>query len=173
MAATFTDEGMKLLWIPEGTTVTGTLPAALAVADFAATGVVDLSDYAVVGGCEFVEAAPDTIDEKVYSDKGKNTVPTLANYTGKGQFRRDREAGGVLSASDIVAVFQDRAKGYIIKRLGLPEDTAVAAAQDYEYFKFTATYIATINDANGGYEEVEVGFLPAGDHGFGEVAAGA
>lgn len=173
MAATFTDEGMKLLWIPLGTTVTGTLPSALSVADAAATGVVDLSDYAVVGGCEFQEAEPDTIDEKVYSDKGKVSVPTLSNYTGKGQFRRDRDTGGVLSANDIVATFQDRAEGYIIKRLGLPEATAVAAGQDYEWFKFTATYIATINDANGGYEEVEVGFLPAGDHGFGEFAAGA
>jgi hypothetical protein len=173
MAATFTDEGMKLYWFPIDTTLTGTWDA-LKVADFAVTGVVDLSDFAVVGGCEFVAAASDTIDEKVYSDKGKVSVPTYSNYTGKGQYRRDRTEGtGVLSADDIVALFDNRAEGYIVKRLGLPEATAIAADQDYEYFRYLADYIATINDANGGYEQVEVGYLQKGDHGFGAVAASA
>lgn len=171
MAATFTDEGMKLIWIPDTVTPTGTMPA-LKLADMTVTGVVDLSDFAVVGACEFVAASSDTITEKVYSDKGKVTVPTLSNYTGKGQFRRDRTAGtGVISAADIVALFDGRKGGYIVKRLGLPEATAWAAAQDYEYFKYTADEIATINDADGGYEEVAVGFLAKGDHGFGAVAA--
>jgi len=171
MAATFTDEGMKLYWFPADTTLTGTW-AALKVADFTVTGVVDLSDFAVVGGCEFQAAASDTIDEKVYSDKGKVVVPTYSNYTGKGQFRRDR-TDGTLSDDDVLSLFDDRQDGYIVKRLGLPEATALAASQDYEYFKFTADYVATINDANGGYEEVEVGFLAKGDHGFGTVAASA
>lgn len=170
MAATFTDEGMALYWFPEGTAITGTF-AALKVADFAVTGVVNLSDYAIVGGCEFVAAPSDTIDQKVYSDIGKNSVPTTKNYAGKGQYRRDRDTGGVLSANDIVALFDDRAKGTIVKRLGIPEATAAAAGQDYEYFKFTSDHIATINDADGGYETVEVGYLPAGAHGFGAVVA--
>jgi len=171
MAATFTDEGMKLYWFPEDTTLTGTWDA-LKPADFATTGVVDLSDFAVVGGCEFQAAASDTIDEKVYSDKGKVSVPTYSNYTGKGQYRRDR-TDGTLSADDVLALFDNRAKGYIVKRLGLPEATAVAAGQDYEYFRFVSDYIATINDANGGYEEIEVGYLQDGDHGFGTIAAAA
>lgn len=172
MAATFTDEGMKLLWLTSAFTPTGASLAALKVQDFTpGANVIDLSDFAIVGGCEFVEADPDTIDQKVYSDKGKVTVPTLGNYTGKGQFRRDRSAGGALSATDVKALFDSRQRGYIIKRLGVPEGAAVAAGQDYEYFRFIATRVSTINDADGGYETIEVGFLQDGDHGFGIAVA--
>lgn len=172
MPATFTDEGMKLLWIPDGTTITGTI-AALKVADFAATGVLDLSDFAIVGGCEFVAAPSDTVDRKVYSDIGKNTVPTTKNYTGKGQFERSRDVGGVVAADDVLKAFDNRQLGHIIKRLGLPEATAAATGQDYEYFRFRADHVATMEDAGGGKEYIEVGFLPAGSHGFGVVATGA
>lgn len=170
MPATFTDEGMKLIWIPDGTTLTGTIDA-LKPADWAATGVIDLSDYAIVGGCEFVAAASDTAERKVYSNVGKNIQPTTKNYTGKGQFERSREVDGTLSTDDVLANFDSRQLGHIVKRLGIPEATAVAAGQDYEYFRFRADHIATLDDAGGGTEYIEVGFLPAGAHGFGVVAA--
>lgn len=170
MPATFTDEGMKLLWIPDGTTLTGTITA-LKVADFAATGVIDLSDYAIVGGCEFVAAPSDTVERKVYSDVGKNTTPTTPNYTGKGQFERSRDVGGAVAADDVLKEFDSRQLGWIVKRLGIPEATAVAASQDYEWFRFRADHVATLEDAGGGKEYIEVGFLPAGGHGFATTVA--
>ena len=172
MAVTYTDEGMALYWFPIDTTLTGTW-AALKPADFAASGVVNLSDFAIVGGCEFVAAPSDTQERKRYSDKGKNIVPTTKNYTGKGQFERSRDETGAVDADDVLALFDDRQIGYIVKRLGIPEATAVAAGQDYEYFKFGADHIATLGDADGSTEYIEVGYLAKGDHGFGTVAAAA
>lgn len=170
MPATYTDEGMKLVWIPDAATITGTIEA-LKPADFAAAEVVDLSDYAIVGGCEFVQAPSDTTERKRYSDVGKNITPTTKNYSGKGQYERSREPDGTVSTDDVLSNFDSRQLGWIVKRLGVPEAVAVAAGQDYEWFRFRADHIATLGDADGSTEYIEVGYLPAGGAGFGTVAA--
>lgn len=165
MSAVFTDEGVKLVWL----TALPTNPAALTAVLL--NGGKDLSDFAVVGECEFIQTDPDTIDQKVYSDKGKVSVPTYDNANGRGTFYRDRDGTGVPTVNDVLSLFNNRQVGYIIKRKGVPESVAWAVGQDYEFFKFQAMRVGTIGDADGGYERIEVGFAFKGDTGFGAVTA--
>jgi hypothetical protein len=163
----FADEGVKLVAL-------STIPAVAVRPALTTTllgAAADLSDYAVVGQTDFVQAGSETNDEKSYSDTGKVTNPTLKNANGKGVFYRDRDVDGALSEDDPIQHFDDRQVVLIVKRKGVPEATAWTVGQDYEYFLFQADYIATIEDANGSYEKAEVGFLFKGDHGFGVVTA--
>ena len=165
MSRVFSDQGVKLMWLP-------TLPANPKLISIAAfTAAKDLSDFAIVGDANFEQAASDTNDRKAYSDKGKVSTPTSRNATGKGAFYRDRTALGVPTADDPLALFDNRQIGYIVKRKGVPEDTAWAAGQDYEFFKLQADAIHTVGDADSDYERFELDYTFKGDVGFGVCAA--
>lgn len=157
MSRVFTDEGVKLVVL---TTIPGGNLAALTTTILNAGE--DISDYTVAGESQFEMAASDTITEKRYSDKGKVENPTTKNQNVKGVFYRSREVDGTLSDDDPIQYFDDRQEVVFIKRKGVPEDTAWAAGQDYEYYRVKADELISMNDNDGGYEKMTVGFRPSG-----------
>ena len=173
MARVFADEGVRLC------IVTGTLPTEadwdqLDTTQLADTGVKNISDFAVVGSTDFVQAPSETNDERAYSDKGNVKTPTLKNANGKLTLYRDRDPGtGVPTVSDPLQYFDDRQIILLIKRKGVDVGAAWATGQEYEIGKFQADNIATIGDADGSYEKIEVPLLFKGYHAFGTVTAGA
>ena len=171
MSRVFADDGVRLV------VITGTLPAeadwpALDTTELAATGVKNISDYAVVGSTDFVQAPSETNDERAYSDKGNVKTPTLKNANGKLTLYRDRDPDtGIPTANDPLQYFDDRQVILLIKRKGVDVGAAWATGQEYEIGKFQADHIATIGDADGSYEKIEVGLLFKGYHSFGTVTA--
>jgi len=167
MAATFMDQGTAVRWFTDAD-----IPAdmeAITVAEWEAGA--DIADQLVVGSSSFQFTDPDTTDEKTYKDKGKVQQPTYDNYEGNATMRRDRDATGLLLPADPLTVFEHRSVGYIALRPGQPEDEAVAAGQDYVYFKFMVTKRNPITVPNAETEKIEVGFLPQGDSGHGVLDA--
>ena len=167
----FSDEGVRL------DVITGTLPAValrdkLTVAALTAVAVKELADYAVVGSTDFVQTASDSNDERKYSDRGKVSIPTLKNATGKLTVYRDRDETTLrVTEDDPVQYFNDRQTVLVLKRKGVSSDAAWAVGQDYEFFLFRADYVATPGDADGSFEKVEIGMNFQGHCGFGVVAA--
>lgn len=173
MTATFLDQGTAARWLPIGATpdVTPVDLEAVTLAEWAAG--TDIAGQLIVGSSSFNFTDPDTVDEKTWKDKGKVSEPTYDNYECSATMRRDRDETGALSATDPLKVFSHREEGYILIRPGVPEDTAAAVGQDYQYFKVMVSKRNPISDPNGENEKIEIGFLPRGDGGFGVLAAGA
>lgn len=165
MSRVFTDEGVKLVVL----TAIPVNPEALTTTLLAAGK--DLSDYAVAGESQFEQAASDSISEKRYSDKGKVDIPTTKNQNVKAVLYRDRDVDGGLSVTDPLQYFDDRQEVCWVRRKGVPEDTAWAAGQDYSYFIVRADEVVEMNDNDGGFEKMTVGFKSSGGVGFGVVVA--
>jgi hypothetical protein len=170
MSRVFTDEGVKLVMLT--TVPVGDLKA-LKVATL--TAGLDVSDYTVAGESQFEMAASDTVTEKRYSDKGKVEIPTTKNQNVKGVFYRSRdEVTFAIDTDDpIKGKLDDRQEVVFIKRKGVPVDVAWAVGQDYEYYRVKADELVSMNDNDGGFEKMTVGFRPSGAVGVDGVVAAA
>jgi hypothetical protein len=172
MPNTFLDEGTLITYFDATTAAALVDLDALTITELA-TGK-DVSDLAIVGSTNFNFVDSDTIDEPVYSDVGATKVPTRKHYEANATFRRTRVvATGVLDTTDLLASFNDRQTGVFVVRPGLPEATAWAAGQDYQWFKVQADKCNPLSSPDGGYEKLEVNFLENGGAGYGVSAAGA
>lgn len=153
MPQTFLDEGLEVR-VFEDTDMPAD-PEAITAAEWAAG--VDLSDQLVVDETDLGQDASDTIEERVYSDKGKVSVPTLKNAHATLVIRRSRNAStGVLDGSDRAGLFNDRQIFLIAVRQGVGVDVSAAAGQDYWFGQFQADTCQGEKKPTGGYDKLTV-----------------
>ncbi len=170
MSRVFTDEGVKLVMLT-------TLPSAdlKSLTPTILNAGLDISDYAVAGESQFEMAASDTVTEKRYSDKGKVEIPTTKNQNVKlvAYRSRDEVTFAIDEDDPIKGKLDDRQEVVFIKRKGVPGDVPFAAGQDYEYYRVKADENVSMNDNDGGFEKMTVGFRPSGGVGVDGVVVAA
>lgn len=119
-------------WVPAATiTAFPIITAAMVTAGTNLTNY-ELPDSKVALG------SPQTITESANGDLALTDVPTFATYTGSLHLFRSYGAAGVVGSDDLLAVFNNRPIGYYIRRVGVPNATAAAAAQVVEAYLFQA-----------------------------------
>lgn len=113
-------------------------PAAPTVAEL--TGGKDLS-CVMASSYEVRADTSDTVSEKAVCETANADTPTAQNYMGNFVLFRDWDAttppGDWDDTDDPIVIFPTgRIQGFFVRRTGLPYDTAYAASQKVEVYKF-------------------------------------
>lgn len=118
----------KWLWVPGVAGIAD--PNAPLLSELQANGVKDLSPYVLTTSDVQVQASDTINNERAVTDVANVVVPTVGNYGGNLITFRDLTAG-VATANDPLTVIGDHVGvvGWLVKRVGLPSATAIAAAQ--------------------------------------------
>jgi len=123
---------VKWLWVPGVDGIAN--PDAPTVAELTDADVKDISPFVLTTSDVQVQAS-DTINERSVTDVANVVVPTVGNYGGNLIVFRDY-AAGVATENDPLTVIGDRVGvvGWLVKRVGLPSATTIAAAQKVSSF---------------------------------------
>jgi hypothetical protein len=153
------DQGVtRLTWVPgvDGiTTITAPTLAQLA------TGR-DLTCL-MVSTYEVRMDASDTTSERAVCEEANVDAPTMKNYMGR--FELFREWDDTLLAwetDDVLQWLDYKDVGYFVRRLGFSKDTAYAAGQQVEVYKFMADEAQVSGGSGTGYLKATVPMLKQG-----------
>ena len=146
---------------------TVTDPAAPTVAEM--TAGLDVTDL-LTSGTEIDFADSDVVSEMSWAQGEKADAPSLGNYTVQLNMFRSYLAG-VPDTDDPGTIFTAAFPTlYVYTRTGLPSSTAVAASQEWDYFKIIADRPKKPKGVGGNLKMMVKG-LPAGESGTATVAA--
>lgn len=131
----------------------------------------DISPF-VVTTTSVQPAASDTTNEKSITDTANVVVPTIGNYEGSLTLFRDFTAGVPTSSVDLLATFPAAGHvGYLVRRVGKPSSTAIAAADVVDVFKFMTDNPQVAGGTGEGYLKLTVPLLQQGAFKVGAVVA--
>lgn len=147
----------KYVWV-EGDTGIASVAAPSAAA---ITAGKDISQW-VVTTTSVGPTASDTVSEKAITDTANAVVPTIGNYEGNLVLFRDYTAGLPTADVDLLETFADGAVGFLVKRVGKPAATAIAATDVVEVYKFRADNPQPSGGAGDGYLKLTVPLLQQG-----------
>ena len=143
-------------WVPGDTGIADVnAPTAVEI-----TAGENISQY-VVTSTSVMPAASETVNERSVTDTANVVVPTIGNYEGTLVLFRDFTSGAA-TADDLLATFTGRPVGFIVRRVGKPASTAVAASDVVDVFKFMADNPQTQGGTGEGYLKLTVPLLQQG-----------
>lgn len=129
---------VKIVWVTDATYD----PANPSVALLTGAKAFDIS-CAIVAGYTLNPKASDQVSTKSVCQGSNVKTPTRYNYEGKLTFFREGDLTNTTSPYAIAfAQFAvpatQKATGYLVRRIGLPQTTAFAVGQEVSSFKFTS-----------------------------------
>lgn len=119
--------------------------------------------------------ASDTTNERSIAETANVVVPTVKNYEGSLVLFRDFTTGAPTASVDLLATFSDAGiVGWVVKRVGQQWDTAVAASDNVDVYKFMTDSPQVMGGTSEGFLKMTVPLLQQGVFKVGAtVAAGA
>lgn len=158
----------QYLWVPASGIADITAPT---VTELTAAGVKNISQY-VVTTTQIGPVASDTVTEKAVTDTSNAVVPTIGNYEGNLVLFRDFTAGVPTSDTDLAGTFSAAGiVGFVVRRLGKPASTAIAAADIVDVFKFMTDNPQASGGQGDGYLKLTVPLLQQGSFKLGATVA--
>jgi hypothetical protein len=159
---------IKVYWIPAAN-ITGTEDAWIAapdITDFSAAGSIDLTSAIAWDSYELGSTDSNKIDDRGIVDEGAVQERGFAQFAGSLMFFRgitSETTGAYYAAYEAFKAATDgtRPVGFLVTRVGLPNTTALAAAQTVSVYKFIAD---AFMDNTEGEDSVKfmVNFAPQG-----------
>jgi len=160
---------IRVYWVPSGN-LSGTEAAFLAapsVADMEASGSIDLTGAIAWDGYDLGAADSNKIDDRGILDEGQVQTRGFAQFSGSLTFFRgvtSETSGAYYDAYEAFKAATDgsRPVGFLVTRVGITAETALAADQEVSAFKFIAD---AFMDNTEGEDSVKfmVNFAPQGN----------
>ncbi|ACZ29568.1 hypothetical protein Xcel_0529 [Xylanimonas cellulosilytica DSM 15894] len=145
-------------WVPG---VAGlTTPSAPLLADLSGAPAKNISQY-VVTTTDVNPDPSDTVNERAVTDTSNAVVPTVGNYHGNLVLFRDFTAGAP-TANDPITVFGSGDYGWLVRRLGKPASTALAADDIVDVFLFLVDNVTKTGGTGDGYLKANITLLQQG-----------
>lgn len=153
------DQGVtRLTWVPgvSGiTTITAPTLAQLATGRDLTCLMVSTYEVRMDGS--------DTTSERAVCEEANVDAPTMKNYMGRFElFREWDDALLAWETDDVLQWLDYKDVGYFVRRLGFSKDTAYAAGQQVEVYKFMADEAQTQGGTGQGYLKATVPMLKQG-----------
>lgn len=153
------DQGVtRLTWVPGEDGITAI--AAPTLAQLAAGR--DLTCL-MVSTYEVRMDGSDTTSERAVCETANVDAPTMQNYLGRFElFREWDDVTEAWETDDVLQWLDYKDVGYFVRRLGFSKDTAYAAGQQVEVYKFMADEAQTQGGTGQGYLKATVPMLKQG-----------
>lgn len=158
----------KIVWLPGDRSVIATITAPKLSTELSTPGTppvpagMDITCF-VLNSYAVTADPSNTTTESAVCDNAEGTVPTMRKYSGNLPMFRDFAALGVPSATDPTTIFTEGfPQGYIIRRVGKPQETPFAVADVVEIYHFTADTPQISGGTQAGFLKMTVLLLPTG-----------
>lgn len=150
----------KIVWLPGDRNVIATITAPKLATEL--TGNVDITCF-LLNSYEVRADGSNTTTESAVCDNGEGTVPTMRKYTGNLPLFRDYAATGLATTTDPQTLFNEGfPQGYIIRRIGKPQEAPFAVADVVDIYHFTADVPQLQGGTAQGFLKMTVPLLPTG-----------
>lgn len=144
----------KVWWV---TTVVS--PTAITVAEI--TAGKDIST-ALLPDYSFGADASTTVTERDITALFDADTPTIGKYKGSLHLFRKILNTGLAGTDDLLSTFAGKPRGYLVRRIGLPSTTAIAALQVVDIGEFIADVPQQEAGTGSGFVKLTVPLLPQG-----------